>query len=610
MRESSVKVTPVNPPNGYYGWTYMVSPLEKGDDRFHTRADLAAGIVMLLGFLARLWTASGTFLNPDEALHFRLANQLSLALAYKESLTASHPPLLTLVLYFWRSLGVSELWLRLPLVLAGVAFCWMFYKWLANAAGYLAGFIGLLFVALLPPMVLLSAEIRQYPLLLAFLASALYFLDDAFAKNSAGRMALFSLCLYLAMLSHYSAFLFAAALGIYALARIFAERPRVGLVTLWAIGQFGALALAIFLYKSHISKLGVGESRTALQGWMSEFFLRRSYFDPTRDNRLTFLLGHSFGVFQYLFGQLAVGDVMGVFFLAGIALLLRRKGFSDARSSWRLGILLLLPFAIAGAANLAHVYPYGGTRHMAFLIIPCVAGVSVAMARLAAERWTRGLGIAAFVLVACIAFGKPRPPRMDRADQSRAHMAAAIEFVQQNVAPPDVIFTDYQTDLILGHYLCRQRPIVFDSAMPNFEQFSCAGHRVISSDYKEWMFWADNFTQQWRLLVQAYRLKPGDTVWVVQMGWGVDLPEDLRSHFTEFRDLRFESFGKNIRVFKMTVGQPMPAAIPQSTLKSFLQSSTLRCLRPLAVFAGKGFVFGPGENPARNSKLAAFESSS
>jgi hypothetical protein len=44
------------------------------------------------------------------------------------------------------------------------------------------------------------------------------------------------------------------------------------------------------------------------------------------------------------------------------------------------------------------------------------------------------------------------------------------------------------------------------------------------------------------------------------MGWGIFLPEDLRKHFAEFRDLHFDSFGNNIKIFKMTVGQPMPAA--------------------------------------------------
>ena len=370
------------------------------------------------------------------------------------------------------------------LVLASVVFCWMFYKWFSNAAGDLAGFIALLFVALLPPIVLLSAEVRQYALLLAFLASALYFLDDAFGKKSAARMAAFTLCLYLAMLSHYSAFLFAAALGIYALLRIFRERQPASLASVWAIGQLGALALAILLYKTHISKLGLGESRTVLQGWMSEFFLRRSYFDSAHDNPVLFLVGHSFGVFQYFFGQLAVGDAIGLLFVVGVALLLRGKGFLYGRSSSRwLGIVLLLPFAIAGGASLAHVYPYGGTRHIAFLIIPGVAGASVAMARLAAGRWARGLAIAAFVLVACIAFGKPRLPRMDRADQSRMQMTAAMEFVQQNIEASGLIFTDYESDLILGHYLCQQQPISFETSSQDFEVFSC-GYRVVSANYK------------------------------------------------------------------------------------------------------------------------------
>src|SRR6202167_2081354 len=131
---------------------------------FPAHTNLAAIAVTLLGFLARLWTASGTFLNPDEALHFRLANQVSLALAYKQSLTAAHPPLLILLLYFWRVLGTSELWLRMPTVLAGTVFCWMFYKWLSKTAGSVAGFIGLLLVAFLPPIILISAEIRQYAL--------------------------------------------------------------------------------------------------------------------------------------------------------------------------------------------------------------------------------------------------------------------------------------------------------------------------------------------------------------------------------------------------------------------------------------------------------------
>ncbi|MGC2058991.1 MAG: hypothetical protein WA653_12075, partial [Candidatus Sulfotelmatobacter sp.] len=61
-----------------------------------------------------------------------------------------------------------------------------------------------------------------------------------------------------------------------------------------------------------------------------------------------------------------------------------------------------------------------------------------------------------------------------------------------------------------------------------------------------------------------YKLSPGETVWVVQAGWGTYLPQDLKRQFAEFRDLNFESFGKNILIFKLTVGQPMPAIARQA----------------------------------------------
>ena len=297
------------------------------------RSGKAAIFITLAGFLARFWTASGTFLNPDEALHFRLANQLSLATAYQQSLTAAHPPLLILFLYYWRALGTSELWLRLPSVIAGAVFCWMFYKWLTKTVGPLAGLIGLLFVAFLPPVVALFAEIRQYPLLLAFLISALYFLDEAFALNSAGCMALFSLCLYLAMGFHYSAFLFAAALGVYALLKIFQEHPPIRLTIVWMLGQLGALAIAAFLYKTHLSQLSEGTPRTLTENLMGDYYLRHSLFDRAHDNPLLFVVGHSFGVFQYFFGQLAVGDVMGLVFVAGVIFLLRGKTSQAPTSS-------------------------------------------------------------------------------------------------------------------------------------------------------------------------------------------------------------------------------------------------------------------------------------
>jgi len=521
---------------------------------FADHADVAAVFVVLVGFLARLWAASGIFLNPDEALHFRLANQASLAMAYGQSTTAAHPPLLILFLYYWRALGTSDLWLRLPSVIAGAIFCWVFFKWLTQVTDRLTGFVGLLFVSFLLPIIMLAAEARQYALLLAFAVGALYFLDRAFAETSVRLMVASTLCLYLAMLTHYSAFLFAAALGIYALLWIFTRRLPMKVITTWAGGQLGALALAAFLYKTHLSRIGAGESRTVIEGWMT--YIRRSYFDRAHDNPLVFLVSHTFGVFQYLFGQLAVGIVVGLLFLVGVFLLLREK----SSTSRRLGLLLLVSFAIVGAASMVHVYPYGGTRHSALLIMPGIAGASLAVARITSGRWMRALAIAGAIIMLCLLFGKLRQPRMERADQSRKQMAAVLEFVQQNVAPSAPIFVDYQTDLVLGHYLCQQRPVPLQIRPTGFEEFFCAGRHVASTGYPTWTFSSETFPGDWERAVQTLGLKPGDPVWVLQTGWGIDLPEQLQKHFAEFRDLRFESFGKNIKIFKLTVGQPMHRA--------------------------------------------------
>jgi hypothetical protein len=320
---------------------------------------------------------------------------------------------------------------------------------------------------------------------------------------------------------------------------------------------------------------------------MSEFYLRHSYFDRAHDNPLVFLLTHSFGVFQYFFQQLAIGDVMGLLFIAGIIFLLRGKTLDEGRdSSQQLAALLILPFAAAGAVALTHMYPYGGTRHVAILIIPAVAGVSVAIAHVAAGRWNRGIAIALILLVACLVFGKPRRPRMDRSDQSRNNMAEAMRFVNENAAPSEMIFTDYQSDLILGHYLCRQQPIAIEKSPADFEQFSCAGHRVAATDYKTaWILSDENFARNWQLFMRTYALKEGTTVWIFQAGWNADLPEQLRSRFPAFHDLHSEAFGNNIKVFKMTVGQVIPSVIPLTSLP------------------GRRF-----ENSLFNSKLAAPES--
>jgi hypothetical protein len=512
---------------------------------------LPTRIVLLLiiacAFLLRLRAASGTFFNPDECVHVLVANQGSLAATYQASLGEAHPPLLFFLLYLWRSLGSSEWILRLPSVIAGSVFCWAFFYWLRNVLGDEVAWAGLVFASFLPPMIELSAEVRQYALLLCFMMLSLYFLETAFSANSAARMGLSVLFLYLAMLTHFSAILFAGAVGIYSLLRVRGRGFSRSLIAFWAAGMAGCVALFSFFYRTHISQL----HGSPVAGRMEQL-LSRSYFHWGQDHLLLFAFGRTFGVCQWVFGQLAIGDVAGLAFFAGVFFLFRGK--SQEKAAWfrMFGILLLLPFIINCAAAIAGIYPYGGTRHSAFLAPFVLAGVSIALVRLAGENLTRVVGIAVLMAVSCHLFGKPHRPYMLRQDQSVANMASAMAAIRSQVAPSDPIFVDFQTYFVIRYYLCPEIANAWDSSVPGFRSFNCRGHKVISTEPDLNIFSADSFVPSWQRRKDAFRFAPGRTIWIFQAGWDIRLAGELQAR-PAFRGLISESFGKNINLSKLAV---------------------------------------------------------
>jgi len=516
-----------------------------------THPDLTAAAILTLGFLLRLHVASGTFLDPDEALHFWAANRASLAAAYQGSLHLSHPPLLVFVLHFCRWLGTSEVVLRLSSAIAGTAFCWPAFKWLTGLFGSTAGWIGLILLTFLPPMIALSSEVRQYALLLVFIAGAAYLLERALAEDSAKSMLGSFASLYLGLLSHYSAFLFAATLGIYAILRIASRRFSTNVIATWIAGQMLGLGIAAFLYVTHLSRLEQLQG-AQVSNWLPTAYLPNSYFHA--GSRWAWALTRTGSIFQYLFGQLAIGDAAGLFFIAAAVFLLRRKvdrgKFGvDARL---LGVLLLLPFVLTCVSALAGKYPYGGTRHAAFLAMFAVGGVSVLLARILKQRMAWGAVLAVLVVISCNSFAWRHRP-----DLAREHMSEAVEFISQRIPPGDAIFADNQTGILLGHYLCQQKPFEPDRSIPNFRSFECGGRRIIATGGEDFWFTTDNFFRRWQEMVPTYGLRPEQLVWIIQAGQNANLARELRK-FPEFRDLPTQSFGRNISIFRLRADQPMP----------------------------------------------------
>jgi hypothetical protein len=525
------------------------------DSWFDQHGNLWAYFLFGLGFLVRIWHASGTFLNSDEVMHFAAANQATWLQTYRVSLAISHPPLLIFVEHIWRHLGTSELMLRMPSILAGMAFCWFTFRWAETLFEKSVAWTIFAFVLFLPSTIELSTEIRQYALFLAFAMGSAYLLEQALAENSAGAMLLSALSLWLAIGSHFSAFLFAAALGIYAMWRIWTGRPSAAVISSWIAGQLVALGLCAFLYFTqirHLSEYFGGQDAT--QGWMGNAYLSHSYYVPGKANPLIFIVGRTIGVFQYIFRQLAVGDLAFIFFIAGLVLIFRRRPFSSRVSSHQLGTFLLLPFAINCGAALVRAYPYGGTRHSSMLIPFGLAAVSIALAQLINRRALTGIASALLISLVCNISTAKELPYVAPDAQRSSHMQAAMAFIHQ-IPASEPIFADVQTNLLLGHYLCNQRPVVSDRSIAGFVSYECGGHRVIASTTK-YIFTARSFYNQWQEMVAKYHMQPGSKIWVAQMGWYTYVEFELEN-FPQFHIVPHD-FGPQIQIFYLTVGQSMP----------------------------------------------------
>jgi len=526
-------------------------------DSFQKHSTFRICILLLLGFAVRLWRASGTFLNPDEAMHFLAANQNSWGLAYRTSLNLAHPPLLVFVLHAWRHFGTSELILRMPSILAGTAFCWLTYKWTSMLFRRPVAWIVFILTLFLPSTIDLSSEVRQYALLLAFAMGSAYLLERGLENNSGWAMLFSGVSLWLAMSSHYSAFLFGAALGIYALFRMQAHRPSWKLFVLWAISQVAAIGLGCFFYLTHFPHLshGADPGSTIPYTWTASPYLPTSYFVPGKINPLLFIFARTGGVFQYAFAQAIVGDAAYLAFVIGVVFLFRKldAGLVPSR---QLGALLILPFIVNCAAALARAYPYGGTRHSAFLIPFALAGVGVTLAYLLKYRLALAVAAAFLVALLCNLFPTHRQPYMSREEQSSAKMQAVMEFIHQQTNPAEFIFTDYQTSLMLRHYLCEQHPVTVGVSDQGFRNYECGGHRVIVANGGAYIFTSRSFYDQWQIFVEKYNLEPGTRVWIAQMGWSTNLAVELE----QFPELHLSPhfFGNRIQVFDLTVGQSMP----------------------------------------------------
>ncbi|HUJ96271.1 MAG TPA: glycosyltransferase family 39 protein [Terriglobales bacterium] len=530
----------------------MASPTaaEAARTRGIVHSEIFPVAMLLAGFLLRLRLAHFTFLNPDEALHYLLSVQPSAALAYKASLTTVHPPLFILWLHYWGLFGHSEFLLRLPCVLAGTAFCWIVYRWLTVALNRAAGIIALALLLFLPPLIFVSAELRQYAFLLFFMAASVYLFDRACSPDSTSAMLGSGFFLCLALLTHYSAFLFAAAFAVYALVRFTSRNAPRRLLAAWIVTMLVAAALWAFLWTSHVSHLAV---RGVLHG-MAEGWFRQAIFQPG-ESVLRFALKASLRFFHYLFWSGAIGAIGLLLFIVGVVQLLRNRESSSqnpARPTTRqLGIFLTLPFLINLATAFAGKYPLGGTRHNAFLAMFAIAGISVPLARWSAfRRWSIAAGIAAALAIVNF-FPSPSGTYIRPEFQSRKLMKQATDFLAQSLPPGSTILADQESALLLSYYFCHSPVVQIEPSLRPLHKFSCGDKWVITT-FPRWFIFDGQTLPTALKQIAGMGSGPAGTLWFFQAGWLVEKEPEIRKVLTQHNCSMPGNFGQNILICELT----------------------------------------------------------
>jgi len=520
------------------------------ETRTPSRALVLPLCLLACGIVPRLILAHETFLNPDEALHYLLSDQPSLAMAYQVSRTTAHPPLLVLVLHYWRLLGRSELALRTLALLTGTAFCWIMFLWLRRVTDRSTALVGLFLFLFVPSLITLSAEVRQYSLLLFFAASSLYFLERALQEDSPRMMLLSSCALCLALLSHYSSLIFALAIGIYALARLLGVRDRGAVLGTWIAGQLSAVALCAFLILSHVSRL----RRLGLPQDIADTWLRASIFHSGEDHLSNFIFGRTTRLFRYFFSHGTIGVIALLLFVYAIVLLVRDRSQPEEfrkPTSRQIAILLALPFLIALATALAGLYPYGGTRHDSLLIMFAIPGVSMGLVRLKTRwPWLKPAALVAGLAI-CNIFLYPPPPYIPRKNQNRKFMRDAIKFVRQSVPSGSVIYVDHPGGLLLSYYLCGSAVVPFETQPQPFLTSRCGDYEAVTPSRRLWSFDPDTFPGTVQEMRRRHQLHPEAQVWMFQSGW-IDWHEEL--WIAQLRDYGCndpQQFGSNIIVCRM-----------------------------------------------------------
>ena len=315
--------------------------------------------LIVLGLWLRLRGLSAYWLNPDEGIYYSTLTRASFRDFWAEVSANAHPPAYYLLLRSAGWLTWDFVWIRavtsLLFGVAAIGSFWCVGRQLAGrgSAGVVAGLVAAGLLATNGEAVVLSQLLRPYMLLVALLSLALHCLLRYRSRPTGGSLAAYVALASLAVMTHYSA---ALALGVFA--ALVAYFRLEGLErTAWArlaVAQLIPFTVLALLYVLHLrAALESDLMGEALRpgGWLDDWLVATP--SEAWNSLVAFQIFHLPPGYQ-----------------GGATLLLLGAIVVSALSRDRLvAVMTTAALAVALSASALGLYPFGPSRHNAWLVV-------------------------------------------------------------------------------------------------------------------------------------------------------------------------------------------------------------------------------------------------
>jgi 4-amino-4-deoxy-L-arabinose transferase-like glycosyltransferase len=307
--------------------------------------------VGMAGIFIRIWGLWDYAFNPDEVMLSCVAAAENFSVAWEGIKTQTNGPLMYVILHLLIMFSKNELFLRCISLIPGAGLIFIFYFLGKRVSGTVSGITMAFLCAFGYGAVQISQVVRVYSLLLLFLSGSLYFFAACLEKPEKKYLLGYSLCMLLAIATHYPAVIPFTAIGsVWLLRLVMQKKPAAeyrGIIMVHLPPLMLFCILYFFLISYHLGGGGVYGT------------IKETYLAPLFPQTFSGFMSNTRDFFGYLFLP-PYATLSAVLTLLGVIAL-----WNTARRA--LAAAIVLTFAITIIFTIFKLFPFGGSRHSIYL---------------------------------------------------------------------------------------------------------------------------------------------------------------------------------------------------------------------------------------------------